>query len=134
MQRRMLIASFNFLRVKTQTCRLDLLKKLPELIGMLDSVTSNDRNSCVGNIVFTQQRNTLHDTLEGATILAVDTVRIVQICRPIDTNTNADAMFKNEVAPLLSDKRRIGLKRIANAHVLCVPFLLNLKRLPIKVN
>jgi hypothetical protein len=43
-------------------------------------------------------------------------------------------VFKNEVAPFLRDKRRIGLKRIANVYVLRVPFLLDLKRLPIKVD
>jgi hypothetical protein len=56
-----------------------------------------------GNIFAAQQPNSIEGAIEGAFSGAGHTVCIVEMARPVDTDTHANVPFLDEVTPILGE-------------------------------
>jgi hypothetical protein len=55
---------------------------------------------------------TVHHPIEGALSAAIDTVRVMELARPVDAEPDEKIVLLEEGAPVIVEKHAVGLKRV----------------------
>ena len=101
-------------------------KELIEVVGMVGIQPVHHGHRVPLHAIAVEALNALHDTLEGAPVLPVAAVGIVEALRSVDGNAHQPVVVFQEPAPLIGEQCAIGLQAVVDEMAVGI-FLLQLQ-------
>jgi hypothetical protein len=119
------VRPLDLLDVEPYIPNLVALEEFEDLVRIIERRICQDSDDMEPDLILEKESNTLHHTGMRPVSLAGLAVGVVQKSRTVEAHSNPHRVRLDEVAPLLSDQRAVGLNRVVELNTLSVSVLDN---------